>query len=131
MWLFNFGNHTKGFTYINDIVERVIRVLKNTSTPSPIWNSKFPDPSSSNAPYRIFNIGNNSPIKLTEYISALENSLGIKAIKEFLPLQDGDTLNTYADISELEKAIDFKPNTSIERGINQFVKWYTDFYSYK
>ena len=129
--IFNFGNHTRDFTYIDDIVEGIIRVLKNISTPNPDWNSKFPDPSSSNAPYRIYNIGNNSPIKLTEYISALENSLGIEAIKEFLPLQDGDTLDTYADISALENAIDFKPNTSIEKGINQFVKWYMEFYSYK
>jgi len=126
--VFNHGNHTRDFTYVDDIVEGVIRVSDRIAEPDPDWNSNDPDPCSSNAPFRIFNIGNNAPAKLTEYIEAAEEAIGKKAIKEMLPLQPGDVPDTDADVSELVKAVDYKPATPIKVGVTAFVGWYRQFY---
>jgi len=126
--VFNHGNHSRDFTYIDDIVEGVIRASDNIARPNPDWNSKKPDPATSNAPYRIFNIGNNSPVKLSSFIEAIEQATGKKAIKELLPLQPGDVPHTYADSSELTKAVGYKPNTPVKLGVAKFVEWYRDYY---
>ncbi len=126
--VFNHGNHTRDFTYVDDIVEGVIRASDQIAELDPNWNSDSPDPRSSNAPFRIFNIGNNSPVKLTEYIEAAEEAIGKKAIKEMLPLQPGDVPDTYADVSELEKAVGYKPATPVREGVKAFVDWYRGYY---
>jgi UDP-glucuronate 4-epimerase len=126
--VFNHGNHTRDFTYVEDIAEGVIRASYQIAEPNPAWNAARPDPATSNAPYRIFNIGNNSPVKLTEYIEALEEALGRKAVLELLPLQPGDVPNTYADVSELQSAVGYKPTTLVCDGIVQFVTWYRKYY---
>ncbi len=126
--VFNHGKHHRDFTYIDDIVEGVIRVLDTPATSNLEWNSDKPDPSSSNAPWRVYNIGNNKPIELMDYIAKLEKALGKKAEKEFLPLQAGDVLGTYADIDDLIEQFDYKPSTSVEDGINHFVCWYRDYF---
>lgn len=126
--VFNHGNHTRDFTYVTDIVEGVIRSSDQIAQPNPEWDSNNPDPATSNAPFRIFNIGNNNPVKLSAYIEAIEESLGKKAIKDLLPLQPGDVPDTYADSSELEKATGYKPATPVKEGVANFVKWYRDFY---
>lgn len=126
--LFNNGNHTRDFTYVGDIVEGVIRVSDAIADSNPEWNSDAPDPASSNAPYRIYNIGNNNPVKLLEYVEALEESLGKKAIKELLPLQPGDVPDTYADVSLLYKKTLYKPSTSVHDGVKAFVDWYRQYY---
>ncbi len=122
--VFNFGKHRRDFTYIDDIVEGVVRVLDKPAEPNPQWNSAKPDSGSSSAPWRIYNIGNNHPIELIEYISALEKALGIKAEMEMLPLQPGDVADTCADLSDLVESFDYRPNTSIEIGVARFVDWY-------
>ncbi|HET7612917.1 MAG TPA: NAD-dependent epimerase [Gemmatimonadaceae bacterium] len=127
--VFNEGNHTRDFTYVDDIVEGVIRVSDCIATPNPDWDSSDPDPASSNAPFRIFNIGNNSPVKLTEYIAAIEDAVGKKAIKEMLPLQPGDVPDTYADVSELVHRVGYKPSTPVSEGVARFVAWYRDFFA--
>lgn len=126
--VFNHGNHTRDFTYVADIVEGVIRSSDQIAQPNPEWDSNNPDPATSNAPFRIFNIGNNNPVKLSAYIEAIEEALGKKAIKDLLPLQPGDVPDTYADSSELEKATGYKPATPVNEGVANFVKWYRDFY---
>jgi UDP-glucuronate 4-epimerase len=126
--VFNHGKHHRDFTYIDDIVEGVIRILDTPATSNLEWNSDQPDPSSSNAPWRVYNIGNNKPIELMDYIAKLEKALGKKAEKEFLPLQAGDVLGTYADIDDLVEQFDYKPSTSVEDGINHFVCWYRDYF---
>ena len=126
--VFNHGNHTRDFTYVDDIVEGVIRVMDQAAAPDLQWNASEPDPSTSNAPFRIYNIGNNSPVKLTEYIEAIEDALGMKAIRELLPLQPGDVPDTYADVSELVKAVNYKPQTAVRDGVKAFVDWYLDYY---
>jgi UDP-glucuronate 4-epimerase len=126
--VFNHGNMVRDFTYIDDVAEGVIRVLDKLAEPSPGFNSSEPDPAVSNVPYRVFNIGNNQPIKLMAYIEALENALGKKAQKNFLPLQPGDVVATCADTAELDAWVGFKPNTSVKTGIARFVEWYRDFY---
>jgi len=126
--VFNHGKHHRDFTYIDDIVEGVIRILDTPATCNLEWSSDQPDPSSSNAPWRIYNIGNNKPIELMDYIATLEKALGKKAEKEFLPLQAGDVLGTYADIDDLVEQFDYKPSTSVEDGINHFVCWYRDYF---
>ena len=126
--VFNFGNHTRDFTYVDDIVEGVIRASDQIAQPNPNWDSSNPDPATSNAPYRVFNIGNNNPVKLSAYIEAIEEALGKKAIKDLLPLQPGDVPDTYADSSELEKATGYKPATPVKEGVANFVKWYREFY---
>ena len=126
--VFNHGNHTRDFTFISDIVESVIRSSDQIAQPDPNWDSKKPDPSTSYAPFRIFNIGNNNPVKLIEYIHAIEKALGKKAILELLPLQPGDVPDTFADSTALEQSIGYKPSVSVEDGVQQFVDWYRNFY---
>jgi UDP-glucuronate 4-epimerase len=126
--VFNHGNHTRDFTYVTDIAEGVIRASDQIAQPNPEWNSDRPDPATSNAPWRIFNIGNNSPVKLAEYIEAIEEAVGKKAIQELLPLQPGDVPDTYANVSELEAAVRYKPATPVRQGVANFVSWYRQFY---
>ena len=126
--VFNHGKHKRDFTYIDDIVEGVIRTLDNVAKPNPAWSSDDPDSATSNAPYRLYNIGNNQPVELMKYIETLENCLGKKAQYNFLPLQPGDVPATYADIEALEKDVGYKPATTIESGIQRFVDWYRGFY---
>jgi UDP-glucuronate 4-epimerase len=126
--VFNNGKHTRDFTYIDDIVEGVMRTIKNYSTSNLNWNSDQPDPATSNAPWRIFNIGNGQPIQLLDYIYALEKALGKKANMKLLPMQLGDVENTFCDISNLKNKFNYKPETSILTGINKFVDWYKKYY---
>lgn len=126
--VFNHGRMMRDFTYIDDIVEGVVRVNDKPALPCPNFQSDSPDPSSSNAPYRVFNIGNSSPVKLMAYIEALEAALGLEAQKKFLPLQMGDVPSTCSDTSELHNWVDFKPNTDINEGVSNFVNWYKGFY---
>lgn len=126
--VFNNGNMIRDFTYIDDIVEGVVGVYKKPAIPNKNFNSSEPNPGSSNAPYRIFNIGNNNPVSLMDYIGALEKHLGMKAKKDFLPIQPGDVAQTSSDTNELNNWIDFKPNTSIDFGISKFVDWYLSKY---
>jgi UDP-glucuronate 4-epimerase len=124
--VFNFGKHKRDFTYIDDIVEGIERVVDRPAKP----NSDFiQDPGSSSAPWRIYNIGNNSPVELLDYIEAIEDALGIKAIKEFLPLQPGDVPDTYADVSDLVKEFGYKPSMPIKKGVKNFVDWYKNYHS--
>ena len=127
--VFNFGNHRRDFTYIDDIVKGVIHVLDKPASSNENWNGIHPDPSTSSAPWRIYNIGNNSPIKLLEYIEAIENALNIKAHKELLPLQPGDVIDTYADVTDLFKDFDYKPSTTIKQGVSNFIEWYKKYYA--
>ena len=122
--LFNYGNHRRDFTYIDDIVEGVIRVLDKPAQPNPHWSGDNPDSGSSYAPWRIYNIGNNKPVELNDYIAALENALGKKAEKELLPLQPGDVPDTYADVDELVKEFGYKPATMVNEGVQRFAEWY-------
>lgn len=126
--VFNHGNHERDFTYIDDIVEGVIRTLDKVATPNSQWSSDTPDSATSSAPYRLYNIGSNSPTKLMRYIEILENCLGKKANINYLPLQPGDVPATYADVQDLINDVGYKPDTPIETGIENFVKWYRDFY---
>lgn len=126
--VFHHGKHRRDFTYVDDIAEGVIRIADTPATPDANWNSDAPDPSSSNAPFRIYNIGRNAPVLLTDYIDALEKSLGRKAIRELLPMQPGDVPDTYSDTTELANAVDYHPSTSVEDGVAKFVEWYRDYY---
>ena len=126
--VFNHGKHRRDFTYIDDIVEGIIRTLEAPATCNLEWNSDQPDPGSSNAPWRVYNIGNNKPVELMDYIAALEKALGKTAEKEFLPLQAGDVPATYANVDDLVEQFDYKPSTSVEEGINRFVSWYRDYF---
>jgi UDP-glucuronate 4-epimerase len=126
--VFNYGKHRRDFTYIDDIVEGVARVLDSPAKQNPKWDSNNPDPGTSKAPWRLFNIGNNSPVELLEYIHALEDALGIKAQKELLPIQPGDVLDTFADVSDLVKEFDYKPTMSVKTGVENFVKWYKNYH---
>jgi len=126
--VFNHGKHRRDFTYIDDIVEGIIRTLDTPATSNLEWNSDQPDPGSSNAPWRVYNIGNNKPVELMDYIAALEKALGKTAEKEFLPLQAGDVPATYANVDDLVEQFDYKPSTSVEEGINRFVSWYRDYF---
>jgi UDP-glucuronate 4-epimerase len=126
--IFNHGNMVRDFTYIDDIVEGVIRVLDKPATPNLKYDGKAPDPASSDAPYRTFNIGNGQPTPLMEYITALESALGITAIKNYLEMQPGDVPATSAETSELNDWVGFKPNTPVKDGVAKFVAWYRDFY---
>ena len=125
--VFNFGKHKRDFTYIDDIVEGVVRVLDNPANPNFLWSGDSPDPGSSLAPWRIYNIGNNSPIDLLDYITAIEDALNIKANKEFLPLQAGDVPDTYANVDDLVKDFDYKPSMNIKKGVKNFVEWYKEY----
>lgn len=126
--IFNHGNMIRDFTYVDDIIEGVVRVLDTTATPDPSWDAREPDPATSYAPYRVYNIGNNKPVKLMDFIQAIEKAVGKEAIKEMKDMQPGDVPSTCADVSALERDVGFKPNTSVEHGIEQFVKWYRDYY---
>jgi UDP-glucuronate 4-epimerase len=126
--VFNYGKQQRDFTYVDDIVEGIVRIAKQPAQPNNKWSGGKPDPSSSKAPYKIHNIGNNQPVELMHLIEVLEACLGKQAQKEFLPSQPGDLEVTYADITDLVDAIDFKPSTSIEEGVSQFVKWYRSYY---
>jgi len=126
--VFNHGKHKRDFTYIDDIVEGVIRVLDNPAKPNPEWSGAAPDPGSSMAPWRVYNIGNNSPVELLDYIGALEKALDTKANMEMLPLQPGDVPDTYADVSDLVDHFQYKPETKVTDGIDKFVTWYRDYF---
>jgi len=126
--VFNYGKHRRDFTYIDDIVEGVIRVLDRPAPQNPTWGGANPDPGSSAAPWRVYNIGNNSPVKLMDYIAALEKALGRKAEMDLLPLQPGDVPDTYADVTDLVEQFDYKPATPVEEGIARFVAWYRDYF---
>ena len=126
--VFNHGNHTRDFTYIDDIVEGVIKTLNIPATSNFDWKSDLPDPASSKAPWQIYNIGNNKPVKLMDYIDALEKALKKKAKINFLPLQQGDVPDTYANIENLNKKFNYKPSTSVKDGVAAFVKWYKYYY---
>lgn len=126
--VFNYGKHRRDFTYIDDIVEGVIRVLDQVATPNPNWSGLAPDPGTSRAPYRLYNIGNHQPVELERYIAVLEEYLGRKAERNLLPLQPGDVPDTYADVTDLIAAVDYQPTTPVEEGIGRFVEWYRDFY---
>lgn len=129
--VFNYGDHKRDFTYIDDIVEGVIRTLDNIATANPDWTGDQPDPGTSNAPWRIYNIGSNNPCTLLRYIEVLEDCLGKKAIKNMLPLQPGDVPYTYANTDDLMNDVGFKPDTKIEDGIAKFVEWYKNYYEIK
>lgn len=126
--VYNHGNHRRDFTYIDDIVEGVIRILDRPAPPNPEWSSDNPDPGTSNAPWRVYNIGNNHPVNLMDYIGALERALGKEADKEFLPIQPGDVQDTWANVDDLVEQFDYQPNTSVEQGISNFAGWFMDYY---
>ena len=127
--VFNNGNMERDFTYIDDIVEGVVRLVDHLPVPDPTWSGDHPDPATSYCPWRVYNIGNNNKEKLMRYIEVLEDCLGKKAKKNFLPMQDGDVPATYADVSDLVREIDFKPETTIEEGVRNFVDWYRSYYN--
>ena len=127
--VYNYGNHRRDFTYIDDIVEGVIRVLESTASKNTFWNGNKPDAATSSVPWRIYNIGNSSPVNLLDYISELEKNLVLKARVDYLPLQPGDVPDTFADISDFIRDFKFKPSTSIEHGVNKFVEWYKKYHN--
>ena len=122
--VFGDGSQTRDFTYVDDIVEGVVRVMDKTATPNPAWDGATPDPGTSSAPYRLFNIGNNNPVMLTDFIAAIEKALGKTAERELLPMQPGDVAATYANIEDLIEAVDYRPQTPVQVGIDNFVAWY-------
>jgi UDP-glucuronate 4-epimerase len=126
--VFNHGKMVRDFTFVDDIVEGVMRVIDRPPRPEPTWTGMHPDPASSYVPYRIFNIGNNQPVELMRYIEVLEECLGKKAIKDMLPMQPGDVPSTVADVSELEQATGFRPSTTVEEGVRRFVEWYREYH---
>jgi UDP-glucuronate 4-epimerase len=126
--VFNYGHHARDFTFIDDAVEGVVRSLDTIATPDPDWRGEAPDPATSSAPYRLYNIGNHSPVALLDYIAAIEKALGKKAKLELLPQQPGDVEETYADVEALKRATGFQPATPLDQGIERFVTWYRDYY---
>ena len=126
--VFNYGKHRRDFTYIDDIVEGVIRVIDKPAVPNNLWDGNNPDSGSSKAPWRVYNIGNNSPVELLDYISAIEDALNLKAEKEFLPLQPGDVPDTYANVEDLVKEFDYQPSMPVKTGVKHFVNWYKKHY---
>jgi len=127
--VYNNGNMQRDFTYIDDIVEGIVRVIDNPPRGNPEWTGANPDPGTSIAPYKVYNIGNSSPVRLMDFIEAIEEALGQKAIKNFLPLQAGDVPATWADVSDLEKDLGYKPNTDIRVGVKRFVEWYKSYFT--
>ena len=127
--VFNFGNHSRDFTYVDDIVEGVIRTLDRPAAPDPAYDAKSPNPGASNAPYRVYNIGNDQPVQLLRFIELLEQHLGRTVEKNLLPMQPGDVPDTWADVSALRRDVGYAPNTSIEDGVARFVAWYRDYFS--
>jgi len=126
--VFNYGKMMRDFTYIDDIVEGVVRVVKHTAAPNEDWDGNNPDPCTSKVPYRVYNIGNNAVVELSRYIEVIEEVVGKKAIYNYMPMQPGDVPATEADVSDLVKDVDFKPDTSIEVGIRNFIDWYREYY---
>ena len=126
--VFNYGHHSRAFTYIDDIVEGVVKISDRIATPNDAWNGHAPDPATSLAPYRIFNIGNGTTVSLNAYIEAIESELGLKAQRELLPMQTGDVPDTSTDLSELVDAINYCPSTPVSVGVSRFVRWYRDYY---
>ena len=126
--VFNYGKHRRDFTYVDDIVEGVIRILDRIPEPNPTWTSENPDAASSSAPYRLYNIGNHHPVELMDYIRVLEHCLGMEAKKELLPLQPGDVPDTFADVDDLVADTGYQPGTPIEVGVSRFVEWYRSYY---
>lgn len=126
--VYNHGRMRRDFTYVDDIIEGVVRVLDHVPCHNPSWNAGIPDPATSAAPYRVYNIGNNRPVELGRFIEVLEECIGKKALKNFLPMQPGDVLATSADVADLADAVGFRPDTSIETGIARFVDWYRGYY---
>src|SRR5699024_9758508 len=129
--VYNHGNMMRDFTYVDDIVEAIARLVEKPAQPNPEWSGNNPDPSSSYAPYKVYNIGNNSPIRLMEFIEAIEKKVGKTAIKNFMDLEPGDVPETYANVEDLFKDINFKPSTNIQDGVNNFVDWYLGYYNIK
>ena len=127
--VFNYGKHSRDFTYIDDIVEGVIRVLDKPAQSNPNWSGDNPDSGTSRAPWRVYNIGNNSPVELMDYIKAIENALGINAEKELLPLQPGDVPDTYADVDDLVREFGYKPSMSVKQGVKNFVDWFKEYHN--
>jgi UDP-glucuronate 4-epimerase len=129
--VFNYGKHRRDFTYIDDIVEGVVRTADRVATANPSWSGDHPDPGTSRVPYRLYNIGNNKPVELMRYIEVIEQSLGRKAITNLLPMQPGDVPDTYADVDDLARDVGYRPSTPIEVGVKRFADWYVDFYRAK
>lgn len=126
--VFNYGNHRRDFTYVDDIAQGVVRSMDRPAQPNQNWNSDEPDPATSKAPYRLYNIGNNSPVELMKYIECIETNLGKKAIKNLLPLQAGDVPDTSADVADLVQDVGYKPATPVEEGVRRFIEWYVGYY---
>jgi UDP-glucuronate 4-epimerase len=126
--IYNNGDMYRDFTYIDDVVNAISKTVKSKAQPNLIWDGATPQPATSKAPYRIYNVGNNKPIKLADFIALIEQKCGIKAVKNYMPLQDGDVYKTFADVSKLIKDFDYTPNTTIELGIGEFVVWYRNYY---
>jgi UDP-glucuronate 4-epimerase len=127
--VYNNGKMRRDFTYVDDIVDGIIKLIPNIPEPNPEWNGDQPDSATSFAPYKLYNIGNNQPVELLRFIEVIEDNIGKKAVKNFMPMQPGDVPATYADVDDLIKAVGFKPSTTIEEGINKFVSWYKDYYN--
>jgi UDP-glucuronate 4-epimerase len=128
--VFNHGRHSRDFTYIDDIVEGVLRALDRVAAPDPAWSGGAPDPGTSSAPYRLYNIGNNTPVELMHLIACIERALGRTAVKNFLPMQPGDVPDTFADIDALAADVGFRPATPIEIGVERFIQWYKSYYGH-
>jgi UDP-glucuronate 4-epimerase len=126
--VFNGGNHQRDFTYIDDIVQGVVAALDHVAAPDPNWDSAAPDPGAGNAPYKIYNIGNQRPVTLLRYIEVLEQCLGRRAQKNLLPMQPGDLPDTWADVDALTRDVGYRPSTDLESGVKQFVEWYLEYY---
>ena len=126
--MFNHGHHKRDFTFVSDIAEGVVRACYRVAEPNPQWDGNHPDPASSKAPFRIYNIGNNSPVDLSRYIEVLEDALGIKAQRNLLPMQLGDVPDTFADVDDLMRDVGYKPATPVEQGVRAFVDWYRAYY---
>jgi UDP-glucuronate 4-epimerase len=129
--VYNYGKMRRDFTYVDDLVECIARLIPKIAAPNEQWDGKSPDPASSFAPYRIYNVGNNRTVELTRYIEIIEEKLGVKAIKNFLPMQEGDVPDALADVTDLQQEIDFTPSTPIEFGVGKFIEWYLDYYKIK
>jgi UDP-glucuronate 4-epimerase len=129
--VFNHGHHRRDFTYVDDIAEGVVRAAERVATPNPAWDGNAPDPASSSAPFRLYNIGNNQPVQLLRYIEIIEETLRRKAIINFLPLQAGDVPETCADIDDLVRDVGYRPATPVEVGVRAFVDWFCEFYGYQ
>jgi UDP-glucuronate 4-epimerase len=128
--VFNEGKMSRDFTYIDDIVDGIVKVIDSPATADSHWNAGVPDPASSSVPYRVFNIGKGTPVNLMDFVEEIEKNLGMKAKKDFLPMQDGDVAATWADIKDLETALGYKPKVSVEEGVKNFVEWYKEYYGF-